>query len=453
MTRLARTLMLMVVSASLLGRPVGAQPAAATPTFNRDVAPLLLEHCANCHRPSGPAPFSLLTYDDVRPRARQLVAAVTSRVMPPWKPDSPPGVFEGDPRLSEPQMLVFRRWLEAGAPRGDVGDRSPAPPASSDWELGQPDLVVHLAQPYNLAPNGPDQLRNFVVPVSVSSTRYVRAWEFRTSTPRVVHHATIVVDRGGAARALDADDPESGYEGLIPFSAQSPDGYFLGWTPGQRAYRSPAGFAWRIDPGNDLIVMLHLPRSETRELVDASLALYFSDQPPSRVPVMIRLNRQDLDIPGGAAAYDATDSYTLPVDVRLYVIQPHAHYLARTVTGSARTPDGRTVSLLRIPQWDFHWQDAYRYREPVLLSAGTHLTMTFSFDNSSANRANPESPPRRVIWGQRSTDEMADLWLQVVPVHDTDRDRLIADVRRKIIPQHIAGYRKMLEVDPGNAAL
>ena len=144
--RLARTLALIVVSAAVLpGRPVRGQQGAAAPTFNREVAPLLFERCASCHRPGRPAPFSLLTYDDVRPRARQLVAAVTSRAMPPWKPDSPPGVFEGDPRLSEQQLLVVRRWLEAGAPRGDVGDRSPAPAASSDWELGQPDLVVHLA--------------------------------------------------------------------------------------------------------------------------------------------------------------------------------------------------------------------------------------------------------------------------------------------------------------------
>ena len=425
----------------------------ASVEFNRDIAPIIFEHCAVCHRPGGPAPFSLLGYDDVRSRARQVVAAVGSRVMPPWKPIGLLGEFEGDRRLTDAQVKTFQQWLSAGAPRGAAADLPPAPAMQNDWELGTPDLLVKLDAPYELAPGGSDQLRNFVVSLPVPATRYVRAWEFRTTNTRVVHHATLMLDRGGAARRLDAQTPESGYEGIIPFSATTPEGYFLGWTPGQRAYQSRPGIAWQIDPGSDLIVMLHMLPGEARERVDASVALYFGARQPSRVPVMIRLNRQDLDIPPGASHYVASDSYTLPVAVELHAAQPHAHYLARAITATARTPDGRTRTLLDIPDWDFHWQDVYRYSQPLTLPAGTQLTMGFTYDNSAGNRANPSAPPARVIWGQRSRDEMGDLWLQVVPTGETDYARLVADLRRKTLPQNIDGYRKMVERDPDNPAL
>ncbi|MGE3956534.1 MAG: tetratricopeptide repeat protein [Vicinamibacterales bacterium] len=429
-----------------------AQPGPP-PTFTRDLAPIVFEHCVSCHRPGGSAPFALVTYEDLRARARQVVAAVSTRTMPPWMPEGAPGEFEGDRRLTDQQVQTFSRWLEAGAPQGPPADLPPLPAPPGEWELGPPDLVLRLERPFELPAQGPDRLRNFVVPIPVGATRYVRAWEFRTSTTRVVHHATLMVDRGGGARRLDEQTVESGYEGLIPFSAQSPDGYFLGWTPGQRAQRSSPDMAWRVDPGNDLIVMLHMRPGGAIEPVDASIALYFSERQPSSVPVMIRLNRQDLDIPAGASAFEAVDRYTLPVDVDLYAIQPHAHYLARSARITAGLPGGATTTLLHVPAWDFHWQDVYRYVSPVLLPAGTQLTMEFRFDNSSANRDNPNSPPARVIWGQRSSDEMADAWLQVVPRRREDRERLVTDLRRKLVPQDIDGYRKMLEVQPGNAAL
>ncbi|HUR33323.1 MAG TPA: tetratricopeptide repeat protein [Vicinamibacterales bacterium] len=440
----------------LAGRPLtahAAPQAGRPPTFNHDIAPVLFEHCATCHHAGGPGPFALVTYEEARARARQLLAAVTSRTMPPWKAAGPPLEFERDRRLSDAQIALVREWVEAGAPRGNPTDLPQMPSWPDGWQLGPPDMVVKLERPYPLAAGGPDRLRNFVVPVPIPRTRFVRAWEFRTSGSGAVHHATLMIDRGTGARRLDADDPESGYEGLIPFTAQSPEGYFLGWTPGQRAQQSSPGMAWRIDPGNDLILMLHLRPTHRPESVDASVALYFSDRPPVRAPVMIRLNRQDLDIPAGAKSYVAEDSYTLPVDVELHAIQPHAHFLARTVVGTAVLPDGTTRDLLRIPAWDFHWQDVYHYRRPMPLPAGTRLSMTFTYDNSDANRANPSFPPARVIWGQRATDEMGDLWLQVVPSREADHARLVADLRRKVLPQNIDGYQKMLEAEPANPSL
>jgi tetratricopeptide (TPR) repeat protein len=425
----------------------------AAPTFNGDIAPLLYQHCAACHRPGGSAPFPLITYRDARAKARQIARTVATRAMPPWKPDAPPGVFEGDRRLTDAQIDVFRRWVEGGAVLGDPRHATPPPVWSDDWQLGKPDLVLHLAAPYRLPAGGSDRLRNFVLPVPVSTTRYVRAWEFRTTNLRVVHHATMMVDKSGLARQLDANDPDGGYEGLIPVSARTPEGYFLGWTPGQTPHESSREMTWRLDPGNDLIVMLHLRPSDVTEVVDASVALYFSDHAPSRLPVMIRLNRQDLDIPAGTKSYVARDTYTLPVDVRVYEIQPHAHYLARDIKGYAQLPDGTTRTLIHIADWDFHWQDVFQFRDPIRLPAGTILSMEVTYDNSANNRSNPSFPPKRVIFGQRTSDEMGDLWLQVVPEREADHVRLVSDLRRKLVPQDIDGYRKMIEAEPGNASL
>jgi hypothetical protein len=250
--------------------------------------------------------------------------------MPPWKPEAAPMEFEGDRRLSDSQLLLFKRWLDGGAERGRPDDLPPAPSWPDDWQLGPPDLIVHLGAPYQLAPGGPDRLRNFVVPLPISATQYVRAWEFRTTNTRVVHHATLVVDSGGRARKIDADDPDSGYEGLIPFTAQSPEGIFSAGRRASERTNHDRPLPGASTPGNDLILMLHMRPTGTREVVDASVALYFSDRPPSRVPVMIRLNRQDLDIQL-AQRSTLPLTATLPVDVELYGIQPHAHNLARRI--------------------------------------------------------------------------------------------------------------------------
>src|SRR5204862_3295671 len=143
------------------------------------------------------------------------------------------------------------------------------------------------------------------------------------------------------------------------------DGYFLGWTPGQTVTASPDDMAWRLEPGTDLVLMLHLRPGPESQSLDASVGLYFTDTIPARVPAMIRLNRQDIDIPAGEARYVIHDSYTLPVDVSALSIQPHAHYLAHEIKGSALLPDGSRQWLIYIRNWDFHWQDVYRYQRPV----------------------------------------------------------------------------------------
>jgi tetratricopeptide (TPR) repeat protein len=430
---------------------IQAAQASAQPTFSKDVAPILFARCAGCHRPDGSAPFSLLTYHDARSRAMQIAAVTAARTMPPWQPEPGHGEFEGSRRLDDAEIQLLRAWAQQGAPEGDPRQLPGAPQWSSEWELGPPDLVVTLPL-YQLRADGPDMFRNIVVPAGFTGTRYVRAWQFRPGN-RVVHHATIQMDTTGLSRRLDAGDDSPGYEGVVALTARAPDGFFLDWAPGHRPATAVEGTAWPLNGAGDLVVMLHLKPSGKPEAVQASIGLYFSGAPPSRLPVMLRLTRQDLDIAAGERNYETTDSYKLPVDVIVHTVQPHAHYLGRHLEGSARLPDGRVVPLIQIRDWNFNWQDVYHYRDPVVLPTGTEISMRIVYDNSDANPRNPHRPPRRVGYGQQTDDEMAELWFQVLTRSEPDRLALVRGLRAKVLQEEIKGRRVMLARDPANAAL
>ena len=429
----------------------GAAQAAGPVTFTRDVAPILFSQCASCHHPDGPAPFTLITYADARRRAAQIAAVTARRAMPPWKPEPAPATFLDARRLTDDQIRTLAQWVRDGTPEGAASDLPIAPRWTSAWQLGEPDLIVQLPE-YLMPAGGADVFRNFVVPVPGAWRRYVRGLEFRAGN-RAIHHANIRVDPTAASRRLDEADPAPGYEGAVLRSADFPDGHFLGWTPGQITPLAPRGLAWQLDPGSDLVVQLHLQPTGKAERIQPSIAFYFTADPPARIPTMVRLGRQDLDIPAGAATHRVADAYVLPVDVEVHAIQPHAHYRARRVHVWATRPDGTRTTLIRIERWDFNWQDQYRYAAPFWLPAGTTIEMEYVFDNSDANPRNPQHPPQRVPWGWRSSDEMADVWIQVMTRSDPDRDRLAPDIRHKMAAADAIGCETLIALQPEYAAL
>ncbi len=439
----------------VIAAPAGAQSV----TYTKDVAPLLIDRCGMCHHPGGSAPFSLLTYADAKRHAAQIATVTASRFMPPWKADPSDGPFEGQHPLSDGEIRTLRQWLDAGAPEGAPramprlrsaeGERR----WSDGWQLGKPDLVITLPQPYTLPAEGTDAFRIFVLPIPVDRARFVRGLEFRPGNPRVVHHANIRIDTTPASRRLDQADPGVGYDGLIARSATYPDGHFLGWTPGQVAPLLPNDLAWRLDTPTDLVVELHMQPSGKPEQVAPSIGLYFGDVAPTRTPVMLRLGRQDIDVPAGDARYTVTDSYVLPVGVEIEAVQPHAHYRAHDVRGEATLPDGSTIPLIDIADWDFRWQHVYRFVTPIRVPKGTTLSMRYVYDNSAGNARNPQRPPARARWGQRSAEEMGDLWIQVLPRDDRDGDRLARDFRPKVAAEDVKGYEAEIEKAPRDAAL
>ena len=388
-------------------------------TFCKDIAPVVFSHCAPCHRPGEAAPFSLLTYADVRKHARQIVEVTRSRYMPPWLPEPGYGQFEGERRLKEEEVVLFERWVEQGAAEGNRSDL-PAPPAFVEgWQLGEPDVVVRMPRPYTLQASGGDVYRNFVIPAPVTSARYVRAIEIRPGNKKIVHHANILIDRTQSARGLDGEEGQPGFGGMdleIASEGFEPESHFLFWKPGTVPYVEPDGMSWLLDKRTDLVLNMHLQPSGRPEVIQASVGLYFTDRAPTLHPMLLQLEHDGtLDIPAGQKDFVVTDEFRLPLDVDVLGVYPHAHYLGRDIQGFAVLPDGTRRWLIWIKRWDVNWQAVYRYSKPVFLPKGTVLSMRYTYDNSSDNPLNPNRPPRRVVAGNRSVDEMGHLWIQVLP--------------------------------------
>ncbi|MFN2421994.1 MAG: tetratricopeptide repeat protein [Gemmatimonadota bacterium] len=421
------------------------KPPGDEPTFARDIAPILYRNCAVCHRPEGPAPFDLLSYEDARARGPLIAALTQARVMPPWLPDRPRHAFANERRLTDEAIEAIRRWVEAGMPRGDPAEEPLPPEFPGGWQLGEPDLVVAMPEPYPVMgehgeAGAHEEFRNFVIAVPIETDRWVEAVELRFDAPKLVHHATLMVDPSDSSRRRDSEDPGPGFDGMGPASeARQPTGFFLGWTPGKVPTRIPPDIAWRLERGSDLVLQLHLRPIERPAAVRGQVGLHFAERPPARTAVLLRLGSESLDIPPGARSYAVEDSLVLPVEVEVLGLYPHAHYLGEEMSVVAVLPDGGTRWLLHIPRWDFNWQDEYRYREPVRLPRGTVLTMRYTYDNSTANPRNPRRAPEHVRYGPHSTDEMADLMIQVVAVEPDESAELARVAWLKSLSIHRQG--------------
>jgi hypothetical protein len=440
-----RALALLVAIAVATSVSVGTSVVsqAQTPvTFSEHVAPIVYANCSTCHRPGEAAPFSLLSYRDARPLAKAIAAATASRVMPPWKAGPSDYAFDNARRLTDEQIATIQRWVADGAPEGDPAKTPPLPRFTEGWQLGTPDLAVSMSEAFEVPARGPGVYRNFVVPLNLDRDTWVRAIDFRPSARSVVHHSLFFLDATGAAREQDARDAVPGFPGGMGGGRVVGQGRGLaailgsgdtraqadgvaraaglgGWALGGRALELPSGLAFFVPKGSDLILSTHFHPSGTLEREQSSVGLYFASEPPTQAFTTIQLPPvfgvfEGIDIPAGQERYTISDSFVIPIDVRAFAVGAHAHYLGKTFTLEATLPDGAVKTLLSIGDWDFSWQERYRFKEFVSLPKGTRLTATVSYDNSAANKRNPSRPPVRVMWGEESTDEMGSIGLQVV---------------------------------------
>jgi mono/diheme cytochrome c family protein len=388
----------------------GAWPARTgatrghAPTFSRDVAPILYENCVTCHRPGSIAPFSLATYRDARRRA-ETIAAVTERgTMPPWKP-AERGVFFDERRLGPEQIRLLREWAEAGAPAGDPADLPPLPTFKEGWQLGEPDLVLEVPRPFTIPAEGPDVFAHFVFPVPIEETKYIRAVEVLPGNRRVAHHALGLLDASGKARRLAAADGGDWYTSLN--AGFLPSGLVPGYVPGQTARFPVEDTGIKLEPKTDFVLQMHYHPTGRVETDRTRVGLYFARRKPTAIGVGVLLGSFSIDIAPGDGAYTVSDSFKLPADMKVNDVWAHMHMLGKEVRVWAELPDGETRPLMTIDDWDFNWQDTYRYRAPFWLPKGTVIRAEFVYDNSAENPRNPNDPPRRVRIGGNSTDEMA----------------------------------------------
>jgi hypothetical protein len=443
-------------SPAILAGETYALHKPGTLTFNKDVAPIVFARCAGCHHPGQTAPFNLLGYADVKKRVKQIGEVAGRRYMPPWLPAKGHGEFAGDRSLSAEQIGIIEQWIAEGAVEGAAGDLPPAPKWTDGWELGAPDLVVQLPQSYVLPPDGKDVYRNFVVPIPVSERKYVKGVEFHPGNLKVVHHSFINIDPTPFSRRIANKGKQNppGFDGMeLTETASMPGGQILSWQPGKAPKMSPKGLAWTLEKNTDLVLQLHLHPSGKPEPVLPSVGFYFTDQAPTNTPYRINLSVLKIDIPAGVKDYVVETKYTLPIDVDLIGILPHAHYLAKRMEGQALLPDGTRKDLLLIEDWDFNWQGDYRYAKPIFLPKGTTLAMRYTYDNSADNVRNPNHPPKEVKYGLQTTDEMGELWFQVLPRDPSPAERtILAKDFYEFLGRNVIDYNEyILKENPNDA--
>jgi hypothetical protein len=387
---------------------------ASAVTFSKDVAPVVYENCTMCHREGEAAPFPLVTYEDVRKHAKQIADVTFRHVMPPWKAEG--REFLHARRLTDEQIAVIGQWVEQKCPAGDLSSAPKAPEFPAGWQLGEPDLIVKMAGPYRLVAEGRDVYRCFVIPVEIPAGKYVRAVEFRPGNRRIVHHALLTSLRKeeGIMRLGLLGDGKSFGSGLTAPGERLPGPLGI-WTPGMEAQPLPEGFAHEWDKNCDLMVQLHLHPSGKVEAEQSSIGLYFTDKRPvSRLRSVVLFNPR-VDIAAGEQGHAIDKTTTLKFPADAYGIFPHMHLIGRTVELTATFPDGSQRRLISIGDWDFNWQNYYQYARPIHLPAGTKLSAHWTYDNSAANPANPNVPPKRVTFGEQTTNEMAAVILDVIP--------------------------------------
>jgi len=388
--------------------------AATKATYHRDVAPILQERCQGCHRPGQVAPFSLLTYADAKNWAGEIKEFTQSRQMPPWLAEPGHGEFQDVRRMSDAEIATLAQWADAGAPEGSRKDARPARVWSDEWMLGKPDLVLRPPAAYQVAATGDDVFQAFVLPTGLTEDKQVVAIDFRPGNARVVHHVVTFVDTTGKGRKLDEADPEPGYT-TGPGGVQIPGAAIQGvWAPGNLPRFLPAGVGRPLPKGSDLVVQVHYHKTGKVETDQTQVALYFGKEPAKQVAHTAIVGPFSIDIPADAARHEVKHTFTLPLDLQILNIMPHMHLLGKDLKVTATLPDGKQQDLVWIKDWDYRWQDSYRYKEPLLLPRGTKLELVAHFDNTSANPRNPSNPPRRVRFGEQTTDEMAFAIMEVV---------------------------------------
>jgi tetratricopeptide (TPR) repeat protein/mono/diheme cytochrome c family protein len=424
-------------------------------TYHQNIAPIIAQNCAVCHHPGESAPFALLTYDDVKKHATQIAKVTQARFMPPWLPEHGFGEFADERRLSDEQIQLIQQWVKDGVAEGKPAKSPPPSPWKEGWQLGQPDLIVQMPQPYTLPADGKDIYRNFVVPLPITTQRWVRTVELHAGNKQVVHHSFIMFDSSGSARRSDAQDPEVGYPGMdAGEDVGGPGGQFLSWQPGKQPSLGTEARSWRLPKGADMVLQIHMRPGGKPQPIQSTVGFYFTDKPPTQFPFVLVLRSTAIDIPAGEKNYVIESSYTLPVDADLTGILPHAHYLGHELQGTATLPDGSQRPLILIKNWDFNWQGDYRYAKPMSLPKGTKVAMRYTYDNSSDNIRNPSHPPKQVRYGLESTDEMGELWLQLVPKNREEFALLFQDYLKNYgIPDSIARCQNLLKYSPDDSSL
>jgi len=360
-------------------------------TFTRDVAPILFKNCADCHRPTGVAPMSFLSFKEVRPWARSVKERVVDRSMPPWFADPAHGKFSNNPSLSQADIDTIVSWVDAGSPRGDEKDLPPTPKFTDGWAIGTPDMVLSMKEEYSVPADGTVPYLYFRIPTGFTEDRWVQAVEIKPGDRRVVNHVIASLE--------DADRKRVGGLGGI--------------TPNKTAIISPPGSARLVRAGSVILLQMHYTTMGEATKDRTSVGLIFTKERPKIVLAGGNAINTSFVIPAGAGNHEVRATTTFKEDVYLYSMMPHMHVRGKDFTYTVVYPDGRSEIVLRVPKYNFDWQLDYELQKPLFLPQGSRIDCVAHFDNSLMNKFNPD-PTATVRWGDQTWEEMMIGWYTTV---------------------------------------
>jgi hypothetical protein len=426
------------LSALPASRATGTKPSAKKITFNKDVAPIFFKNCAECHRPGEAAPFSVLSYKDVRPWAKSIREKIISREMPPWHADPQVGEWANDRRLKQQEIDTITAWIDGGAMEGDANDLPAAPQFTEGWSIGKPDAVLEMPEEFTLAASGADEYQYFDVPTNFTEDKYVQMAEARPGNRKVVHHViAFIVPPGGPSLAkvpkaqrdkalemalknspfyrdgylirLKPEQPVYNDANEIPPNVRGDAGigdFLTGYAPGSMPSVWNPGVAKKIPAGATIRFQVHYSKVAGSEQKDRSkVAFIFAKQPPDKILKSRAASNIYFQIPPGAERHKVTAFWKPSVDVTIHSLSPHMHYRGAAMEYKVVYPDGKSEMLLNVPKYSFNWQMTYNPKELLRIPAGSRIEVTGYFDNSAKNKLNPD-PTKAVRHGEPTYDEM-----------------------------------------------
>ena len=400
--------------------------SSATPTFSRDVAPILYRECASCHRPGEIAPMSLLTYEQARPYARAIRDRIELGTMPPWHAEAAPGTFLNERRLSAAEKETITKWANNGAPQGDPKDMPPVPVFPEGWTIGKPDAILTMAEPYNVPASGTIAYQYVAVPTNFTEDKWVQAIEIRPGVRSVVHHVLVFASEpGGATRQQPfvQRNPGAAPTAAGPIAQQvSPEviaalrnraqtagsmrGPLIATTaPGTNAMVFRPGEALRIKAGAVLTLQVHYTATGKPEKDKSSVGFVFAKEPPKQEVRSAAFVNAQLAIPAGASNHRVDSLIEFTQDSHIAALFPHTHLRGKSWEYRLTYPDGREEVVLAVPRYDFNWQTYYEFAKPIAVPKGSKVLAIAHYDNSANNKANP-NPTVEVKWGDQTWEEM-----------------------------------------------
>ena len=397
---------------------VAVQEAADPPTWNGGIATIIMSNCTDCHRKSGAAPFTLVSYEDAKKHARQIKRVTASGFMPPWLVDQPRGVFKHERGLSPEQVELIGRWADAGAPEGESTGtgKVASKPATAQWPPKWADIIVEPPEAWSVPAEGIGSMHVLVGSNPRSEQRWVRRIGLKPTAPRAIHAAAFLADTTGAAVKMDEGSDGPGYEAMGDIGA-SPSGELGAWGIGMEQFELPGTMAMKLPADSDLVMELHyVPIGRTLQERPAMALDLVEPGEPVRQVVPVMMGSLLIDIPAGDSDYSISDFFTLPVTSELVGLLPKANFLCRRIEVTALVPGEPERILLEINRWDPNFKFPLLYREPVTLPEGTMIRMEYTYDNSSSNPRNPWSTPRRTGLGLTNVDELGMLLLWFAPL-------------------------------------